>query len=276
MKVEFGLQANCSELVAVLGRMSETEILEAMRRIVELTGWSLRVRTSIDVTDDNGNTSQKTVYVLVPADRLEDVYASFSSTKAYVSYQCIDVKKTHDGETARYFGIDVVKLMDVLGDSVPEPIRERFYEMKYHTNGRLRMPYLMLSSSEDIVIESASPTYMIFHYSIDSEFDEGLQITAGDNEIEEFPAFHKARIGLNGQAFAHDGGSMKKYCEWTGYYFLNRRKVLEHIYERVSGNKREFTYEIERLEKNPPLPGTGDLKDREFKYFCRWLYDDET
>ena len=72
MKIEFGFQANCSELVTHLGMTTIQEIAEAMRRIEEITGWKWHLQLDWRQVDEQKNDGEFR-YVRLPAEDLESL-----------------------------------------------------------------------------------------------------------------------------------------------------------------------------------------------------------
>ncbi len=52
MKVEFGFQSNCSELVTHLGCVTKDEVVQGMQRLAKVTDWSWRVKAPDGETVD--------------------------------------------------------------------------------------------------------------------------------------------------------------------------------------------------------------------------------
>lgn len=73
MKIEFGFQANCSELVAYLGITTIPEIIEVMRTMEEVTGWTWRVEGDYPIPGTGEPVSKGNLYVRIPMDRLEEL-----------------------------------------------------------------------------------------------------------------------------------------------------------------------------------------------------------
>ncbi len=110
MKVEFGFQANCSEIITYLGASTREEVVAAMGKLQEATGWTWRITESIKYTGEDKKDNWWNYYVLVPVEKLEELLILEENPPGFVKY---------------LFGIWPDSLIPLWENKLPPEVKER-------------------------------------------------------------------------------------------------------------------------------------------------------
>ena len=94
MRIEFGFQANCSEIVMALDFATKEDIMEVMRTIEGITGWTWRGMARYQKGEQRIATDAR-IALLIPMDRLDELYLEF------------------DEEGGKDHGIDLKRLVEL-------------------------------------------------------------------------------------------------------------------------------------------------------------------
>ena len=268
MKIEFGFQANCSELVAYLGATTKEEIVELMLRMSEITGYTWRISNSARKEEPNGDVSMHSFSILLPNDRIRDLLE-------------VNIDPDHGSNS---LGILPSSIVPLWSDLIPEFVKEHLNEVtnlildedyKYLTRFALNN-YLYLTDipvEQPILIEnkkSPSNTYLDFK-NFDCDGGNELNFQIDSIFIEDFPFFHWFRKQLDAPYDSHDGGTYRYYRGWMAYHFFLEEKTdgmteIESLplYKELIADEFEDSI-IERLKSNPPLPDSGKLTEKEIE-----------
>ncbi len=119
MKIEFGFQANCSELVTHLGFTTGEDIAAGMKKVAELTGWTWKVKP----TEDHE--------LAIPSGKID-----------------AHLVKVDDDDGI--FGIDSDALIAALGDEIPADLSGALKDSE-----KLLTPGLYSPAGEKLVFEYA-------------------------------------------------------------------------------------------------------------------------
>jgi len=234
MRIEFGFQANCSELVAYLGWRTTEEIVAGMRRIQEITGWTWRM----DVTPEDRTGDEWRILggysILVPGEKFEELFTSIP------------------GRGNIYHGMVPSELIAVWGDLLPEDAKEELRWMSRddpdYPWDKIHLPTLRnIPESDPIHRPTGSDDEAqldLLFYQNEEYLEDGMHLDVGDKEIHSFPIFHKVRKDLG--ADYTDGTSY--YKEWMEYHYL-----LPDTWELGLSDIDEE----EAISRNPPLPGSS-------------------
>ena len=253
MEIEFGFQANCSELVTHLEFSTKEEIAQAMLRIQELTGWTWRIRGSDQRRNEEGKILSVTTYhIMIPQDRLEQLFEL-------------------DRETGD-FGFRPADLIPVWEGRLSDPVKESMIRRGTEAppGWRCDRPRLMDISPDEPVATFDRPVSW-FSVNISCECGRsGLRIWFGHCETPLMPQFHKIRRSFNSDYQGHDGGSIRDYMEWMGYHYLDKKTVIEYL-KKWRDTEEDVMSDIKCFEKYPPLPESGELTKEEKEDINRWL-----
>jgi hypothetical protein len=263
MKIEFGFQANCSELVAHLGGETIEEVIDAMRRIEEITGWKwclMYEQEDVPVPEDHPGPEKSMElcsYLQLPMDRLDE-------------FLLIDTEP--DG--FRYIRIRTgpVKELLVSLDALPDTTT-------YFGKGILedRYPSDQINLVRTDVDEGVFQTNEYDHWvqpTMDCEYNgpRGFGV-ACSTELGLFPgleAFHEIRKSFGAPWHGHDGGNFSYYYDWMAVHFI---KGFDPDGLSVNGElwKKLDMRKLEMYKSNPPLEGSAGIDDEDFKIIAEWL-----
>ena len=267
MRIEFGFQANCSELITHLGFTEKADIIQAMGAIEDFTGWTWRVQVGSRFPREisRGEIKNHSCYILVPTGVLESLIEFHEKPSGY-----------------RGFVINTKELI-LQFESIPPDVEKELIDMSKPREQNIlwieRNPCLMN-------IPAAHPVFFTNKWmnSVNSSiscdcgtFDFACWI--GNHDADMFPAFHKIRRKFLNTFHTHGCGDCY-YLEWMGYHFMNKDRVEEYMRWFRKNDKRkedEIQFDIEFIAKNPPLPDSGKLNDdeiNEINYSLSDMFDD--
>ena len=240
MRIEFGFQANCSSLMAEIWVGNKDELLTAMTKVQELSGWTWRVDLY---------TSGSRNYVLVPVDELRRLLV----VREY----------EFQGEKGIKVVIALNKLFDHWGEMIPEKIMKDWGE-DWPALGRFQEPQLMNLGVEEplhMVSEKSFRWYLLkagepLFYPEKGMF--GFFLGMDHHDLRIMPIFHWLRKEYDGRYFTGDGGSTRYYEYWLDYHFGDREK--DEKWELDEDN-----------EESPPLPNSSTPDVMGEQEFWRWL-----
>jgi hypothetical protein len=232
MEVEFGFQANCSELVTHLGFTDREDIIKALENIARITGWNwwievfdqwLRVPTEklgelVSIIDNRMG---------IDADRISGVWDRelLAKTKEYVN-KTKGIKNTYTLNL-----VDVGKKADENYDPFQSP----------------------LWAIHDCGCGKKELTILLTQHCI----------------VEEMPAFHAIRMIYNSDFVAH-AGSEADYLDWLAFHFFDKKAVIDDF--KANYSEVEVKEKIELLEKYPPMDKSKGLSAGDMEKVVDLLY----
>ncbi len=259
MKIEFGFQANCSELVTYLGAKSREEIISAMTRIAEATGWTWRVSSNITVGDQETKKSRLCYSLLIPTQFLDRLLV-------------VDYEEKNFGVDPRdlshiwreQLSLEIIRALRKLSDSCRVPPGEKYSVLDLHDIFELAN----LSSDQPVVVEviAGSQQKPWATLSLDILYEERREfnIWIDSIAIEKMPILHRIRkLFPAGFSMSSEGRSYP-YRTWMCFHYLDRERAIGKLGIPKHETER-LRKAVQRLEDNPPLPGSGELDEEELR-----------
>jgi len=249
MKIEFGFQSTCSELVSHLGMVSRDEVMKALRVIARITNmnWAIALRASID-----GQERQK----LVPVGdgELERIVTVVDS--GYNLWQ-----------------IDDDSVMDILSGISDQEIRAMKDIIAVAKDNLQHIKVVLCRPGHDTT-EPPQQSGLSFSIYSDCEFchRKGLSIRISNLEVEAMPEFHAIVSEFNSWFGGHDGGSADEFITWLVCQFIDKRKAERWNAELKEGKEEgEDSYpHLDNMERYPPIDRSKPLSDFELEEILRW------
>jgi len=285
LKVEFGFQANCSELVTHLGMATIDSIAETMRRIEDLTGWTWRLQIDWRSTDEQKNIGEFR-YLRLPMDDLESLL----------------VFKQTDG-TWIDIGIQRDKLLETVKEAIHLP-RRFFKTLGLDPNDPVLDGCLVAlvdaPADESVVWLNEDLGWPGIAYSCECK-RKVFSIILSENEyIPALQAFHKIREQYATGFHGIGGYSVERYALWLSFNYLSddqivgrmsayemmrtpyyiRQRIVKHLkkemFPEVYHQKREVVVKhVEEVKDcwrhHPPLEGTKPLSKEDWKFMLAYL-----
>jgi len=193
MEITTGIQPNCSELVTHLGIKARDEIIDALKKMTEVTGWSVGVHEWIG----------ESRYVVIPIanEYLDEVLELAES----------------DGETIIRANVNKLLFLHALDSVGPDQLdinaqcaalQEKFG--RYFTfEGQTPWISLIQNCPKHPAIVDEELTHLEIYAQCDCDI-EGLTVSCTQHvRISEFPGFHKIREAFGSDYEAHDGGTVE-------------------------------------------------------------------
>ncbi len=202
MKVEFGFQANCSEIITYLGASTREEVIAAMKKLQMATGWTWRIQGKLP-GDGRPGARKHYFHVLVPADKLEELLVIEENLPSYPNER---------------FGIWPDTVVPLWEGKLSPVIRKQMLEAQElcSRNAAGLDEYLCLAD-----IPEEKP---IFISRKDHPNFLSLDLWDGYNRRElnymtfshggDFGGMHMITKIFGSSCFGHDGGSTREYDEW--------------------------------------------------------------
>ncbi len=250
MKIEFGFQANCSELVTYMGARTREEIIAVMRRAQEATGWSWRINNEsfFDKLDD-------LVYVLVPVEHLERLLV-------------IESRKER-------LGIDAWSFLQIVGPHLPDAVREEFTSFALEINQKSPRVRPLFDFESHVELTDIPPEKLVTksrykpwgelslsHFMADHFKTYGFHFLMDQGtDLPLFPVFHRIRAEFKSPLLGHE----TLYLWWMAYHLLDKERTkgqLDNLW-LLKGTVQEKCIQFERYL---PLPGTPPLSKDDRSY----------
>ena len=195
MKIEFGFQANCSELVTNICPMEHDQIVTAMKTLKDAFGGTWRGEFTIDEAEYS---------ILIPIEELHE-------------YLDIDPETIDDR-----CGIDLLKLARsneaFLPDVAFRHMTEPGIETKIPKTNWFFLNLRELPPSESVVLDPDPKTYLTTSFSFRSPQGDSkgaFYYFVEDLYIRDYPAYHKIRSVSGNRSLAGDGGGgITRYLDW--------------------------------------------------------------
>ena len=263
MEIEFGFQANCSELVTHLGFSNPEAIARAMKKIQEFTGWSwwatdylesYLVRVPMKGLEDLLVLDLKRGRVAIPPEKLLAHWKDRLTPQQLEELSSLEWLDPVDEIAVEL--TDTIKLLELPLDKLVRVPGKQTLDMAVTAD---------LDIEEDIAEEEPDLVFMI-----------------ADGEIGMMAIFHKLRKLFDSFACGFDGGKTDNYEDWMAYHFL-QGETLERFRAYLE-NEKDY-YDVSFLEKDlevfrrnlwkfegkevvvdyvPPLEDSGQLDNRDF------------
>ncbi len=268
MKIEFGFQANCSELVTHLGFTTKEEIALAMKQIQELSGWSWRLCQWRNTVGEDGKERYEQVALLLPVEELEEL---------------IQITEHPSLSGEKMIGVGREAFLKVKGDILPEDIRKLFIGsgkkqgrrtkkrqaqgwQNPHTLGRVAL--VNIPSTQELVSLDGETTTLDLWMSCDCEKPD-INLRCGDHDIPNYPLIHELKM-IYGTEIHPQGSGSGEYLEWLGYHFIQPRCIAEEeVRKYYHDDPGHQEYVLKEFQKHPPLPGSEKLREDDLTWLCR-------
>jgi hypothetical protein len=256
MRIEFGFQANCSELVTHLGFTKREDIVKALAEIARVTGWNWWVHVW-------GNPGQNLPLQVPQLDGVLSLDAS-------------------------HMGVEGARILELWGDRLDEKAKKTILDdadrVKFHNDDYLEFAKKNKMPAEEIaghlLNERLYPLELVggqdraglprdpFYFRLGADIScncprKGLVLRTRDYSMEPLPAFHAVRIAFQSDLDDCHGGHIGDYLDWMIYHFIDKQRAID----RIDGEEQEEDRmeKLEGLERYPPLDKTKGLpqKDKE-------------
>jgi len=240
MKVEFGFQANCSEMLVYLGLKSRAEVIQGMKRIQEITGWIWRYASWYQNGEEGEENSGKKCYILIPIDELDSMIVLDLDTKV--------------------FKVDPKKLVRFWQEVIPDSVKNTMSLVEGSEWEELE-PILMDIPPDVPILRIEKVLGLDFGYFHEWNVSE-LHINTFYPGVEQVPRLHRVRQEYKGSCTGKI--SSPTYRDWLAYHFIDKEK-LKKIWTKYGfrTDKEALQKTLERYENNPPLSGSGPLNEDE-------------
>ena len=294
MIIEFGFQANCSELTTYLGIRTIPEICDAMRKMQEIEEWSWRIETWNKSDDENASISNTFVYLPLPMQRLEE-FIVLKRTLNEIDPNFRDTNPNESPLEFPIFGIDEKKIRSYW-NQLDKGLEDEKLSLDTMHEYDPPIPTLMNIPNEVEVHSSDKSLDGIFisfddpdvDWDEDSEdeppdySDAELHVWTHDNVIELMPTMHEISNVFVSEPMG-SGGLFDYYAKWMAWHFLNdnnfHTKYIERLdltYRSNFNPKSEMRqWEVWRkrnrmcYEQYPPLKISENPSDLDFDCIAR-------
>jgi hypothetical protein len=268
MKVEFGFQSNCSELVAHIGILDREEIIEALKVISDMTGrtWCTDFYWRVEKED---GPSMDSFDIPIPNERLSYVITDFKSVSEAPKRSPL---------------IDYEKLISISKESLEEWQIER---IRKNAASNEWMP-LRLVSDESMSMEFINrngeiekvswkrPAFRAFFHCGCGR--KGLTLDTDNHWVESFPEFHAITREFNSHFYVEDCGYNPIFAEWLVVHFLpdEVQKLLGELYDDPEERRSSISYMKEHPPDNDSKELTGFEQEAisEFRDFLKDLKEE--
>ena len=241
MKIEFGFQSNCSELVTHLGALSRDGIIAAMKTISRLTGWKWGAWAF-------GPRIGEAVVVPISDDLLEEVIV--------ISEVGVLSRSVH-------ILVHVEKLISRWEDHLEKWQKEMLREGAFLGE---QMLTLYDGPEDEVLVELPDKSIGVAPSDLDS-VKKGFNLWISDYEIGNFPQFQAIAREFASIVRGYDGGTENIYAEWLAVHFFPE-EAEEIIHERYPNHeKRERA--ISYLKSHPPAIESSELTKEEKETISR-------
>lgn len=274
MRIEFGFQANCSEMISEITFPDLPSLMEAMKRIQEVTGWSWwYVSNDLDLQ------------LFLPVELWDELLIS--------------------NMEERTFAIDIPRLVEMWKDEIPEEILSDLRSKETGREGGSCTPVLTeLSPEEHVTTEEIGDFNMAWHCVFNKKTGSlGMNFMINDHDIHLFPHLHWVRTEYGGgiDSMEGDGANPEHYMKWMEFHFDSTYRALKATMEAMTATERkerergtfirflrkkilkvlynrDLAQEIRRkvdppertYAKFPPLPNSQGIPDEELEEVRRY------
>ena len=233
MRIEFGFQSNCSELVSHLGILDRDEVIEAMGTISKITGWTWGIRAYDD---------PDILVMPVPIDKLPEVLSRLDA-----------------GNTESQSGllVNLEKLVSIWTDRLKESHVQLL--RKNATDGRW-LPLILYHGPENEMLYHWPKLSMDFYLGCGCG-RKGLTLSVESHSAEELPQFQLITREFDSDINGEDCCYEYTYEEWLAVHFLpeESQKLIRDVYERPRKVERRMKY----LKEHPPIVKSMALTEKE-------------
>ena len=237
MKIEFGFQANCSEMMTYLCPLTLEDVHSAMLRIKELFGGTWR--SNIKVGSDK-------YYILMPDEKIPELIM-------------IDMGKHGQG-----LCIDQRKLGDLWEGELPAEVRKWFREHRIIPGMDYEIPMLTtISSEEPIAVNVERPIAITdgFCPIFGETYRDGFYFMISDLDEWSLPEFHRLRNAFGSRYSSYGTGGTRRYDEWMFMHFTRfgkeETKELMRSYHNYPKVDTDLERRMDSLWGCPPYPDSG-------------------
>ncbi len=237
MKIEFGFQANCSELVTHLGCRTPVEVAAGMKKLAELTRghWEVDLGqyAAHSQYDPEGvvELPEEETFIKLPNEALEGtLILGGGASDLRLDSKALLPKLEPLVSKKMFQALQQVSQFDIMVDLVVPGIPDK-----------VRFEYDCWCGEDQL------------HFGIDSI------------SLPEMALFHWIRSFFKADGVTHDGGNPFPYMAWLAYHYDDKEDGLEFLGDAFSDDEIE-DWALKDLEENPPLPGSQppDEDDRRF------------
>ncbi len=247
MKIEFGFQANCSEIISYLGASTREEVLAAMEKLQEATGWSWCL------TDPWKDSS---FFIGIPPCHLEELLV-------------IDQKEG-------FLHSNYKTLLPLLGDNYPIWAKGLVKELITARDMQENLPLwkmvlvdlpegtsAVMGLPDDLKDHEKVPISLNYQGNLEiDELDPELCFMIGDRNFHGLPRFHWLRSLFQTGFDGNDGGSRRPYTAWLAYHYLKEQSIQPPLEEVLSAG------DLEEIAKYPPLAGSLEPNQDDIEWVC--------
>ncbi|MBM3134883.1 MAG: hypothetical protein FJZ89_06300 [Chloroflexi bacterium] len=240
MKIEFGFQANCSELVTHLGITERSEVLKALETIARITGWTWGAQREIEG-----------VIIRIPMERMNEVLVT----------------------TEEEIGVVPNSILSIWNDKLDERTKQKIIKF----SKRFLLQLVLYKNTDDSIVISTEPEYELRFYCCGYSGDcqkKGLTMALFQHhEAHKMPAFHAIRKEFDLGYETHGGGSTDSYMEWMAYHFVDKERTKEAV---RATPRIEWLAEsiIADYEEYPPLDRSKGLTEEEIMKIKEEVYEE--
>jgi hypothetical protein len=233
MKVEFGFQSNCSELVSHLGILDRDEIIEAMGTISRVTGWVWGIRAYDD---------PDILVIPISVDRLPELLSPLDAGK-------IDSRSG--------LLVNLEKLVSISSGKLKEP---QVQLLKKIATDDQWLPLELYDGSEDGT-QNDWPGFSMNFYLGCGCGKKGLTLSLESHSAEELPQFQLITREFGSDISGEDCCYDYTYEEWLTVHFLpgESQKLIGDLYKKPKEVERTISY----LKEHPPIVESRELTDIE-------------
>lgn len=241
LRIEFGFQSDCSELLTHLGITSRDEVLKAIRTISRITGWIW------------GADSGYGKLIPIRPNEYDDVLV--------VEDELI--------------GADSATLLSIWGDEFDRAMRSHLEKRTSHPKRFVQLLGLVLYEGPlDKVEKPRNGNYLRAKCMCDCERG-GLKLSlTQDCVVAEMPAFHAVRGEFGSDIATHGTGSDDTYLLWMAYHFVDKKETERYL-KRSTESERDAEKCISEFERHPPIDGSKPLTDEELRRIREGVLDEE-
>lgn len=236
MKIEFGFQSNCSELVAHLGIVDRDETIKAMKIISNMTGWTWGV-----VVCDGPSIFT----VPIPIEKLNRVMLPSNRWTSL---------------TRENLPVDIEKLISIWSDDLDER-QTQLLRTKGAPDGWLALEVydwpedrLVLPPSEESdssLIDLADISFLQpYTFTLGCGCGrKGLTLITDNHWAESFPQFQAITREFDSHFDVEDCGYNPIYAEWLAVHFLPEEfpSLMKELYDDPKERSESVSYMKEHL-----------------------------
>ena len=232
MKIEFGFQSNCSELVTFLGIVDREEVVQALKTISSLTGWNWGI---------NIYSKELEGLIPVPNDRLDEVLVAHTSGRIF--------RKTR-------VRVDPEKVISIWEDSISGQQREYLRDEAES----FWLHLCLYDGPVDRILPTT--TFQVISLAFGWEYDwKGLSFYIDSGDVKLMPQFHSIARGFDSYFCGDDGGTEQTFAMWLAFHFIEREEAIELIKENAGPSRVDKA--VSCFGANPPVNISPGLTKKE-------------